>query len=182
MKLQEQIHKIRTLMELEIKKETLMNLLYEFLPNQNYIWHLYYSIEETLNDKFTREDFENEIKYSGPAKEISNKFDDAALTAFKNMQKDFPSIKIRDNSLRDALKQKNTFINAAIENGGKIKSGLRRAALPGFSQHHTGKAFDVKNYTNLPQRNKLKQYGFILPYAEDSGFRMAEPWHIYYEP
>ena len=104
-----------------------------------------------------------------------------AVASFNNMVKKYnlSGVRIKDNSFRDHVKQKDTFIEMAIKNGGKIKNGLRQAALPGFSQHHTGKAFDISS-SNLVTDKMLSSFGFKRPYPTDTGFRMPEPWHIFY--
>lgn len=71
------------------------------------------------------------------------------------------------------------------------KAAERSAALPGFSEHHTGLAFDITvpgyYFGDTKQAKWLEDhcflYGFILRYTankEDiTGFQ-AEPWHIRY--
>ena len=81
--------------------------------------------------------------------------------------------------------------------GGKVKNDGRSIdnvqasnSLPGFSQHHTGKAFDifstdtswwdarpkVKNWV----ADNAKNYGFDVTYKTKGTLRVAEPWHLYY--
>jgi LAS superfamily LD-carboxypeptidase LdcB len=62
--------------------------------------------------------------------------------------------------------------------------------LPGFSQHHTGKAFDIfstdtKWWDDRPEvkkwvANNAKNYGFEITYKTKGTLRIAEPWHLYY--
>ena len=71
------------------------------------------------------------------------------------------------------------------------KAAERNAALPGYSEHHTGLAFDLTvpgtYFGDTPQANWLKEhcfeYGFILRYTANkvdiTGFH-AEPWHVRY--
>lgn len=146
---------------------------------------LYQEIEKTLNDKFTQDHFNEEKKYSLGLKKVGSGLSPDAVTAFKNMIKKYNlvgKVKIKDNSFRDYTKQKDTFIEMARKNGGingKIKHGLRQAALPGFSQHHTGKAFDISS-SNLVADDMLRAFNFKRPYPTPTPFRMAEPWHIFY--
>ena len=63
--------------------------------------------------------------------------------------------------------------------------------LPGFSQHHTGKAFDifstdtnwwstnsgVKNWV----ANNCGKYGFDVTYKTKGKVRQAEPWHLFFK-
>lgn len=160
--------------------ETSVNpVLQTYLSTKPELIPLYQDIEKILNDKFTEEHFNLEIKYSGGLKNISpnNNIDPKTLEKFNQMKTVAPTITIRNNSFRDYNKQKETFIKYAKKYGSTISGGLRQAALPGFSQHHTGKAIDVGNYRTLNQKI-LNKYGFKLPYPTDTGFRMAEPWHI----
>lgn len=143
---------------------------------------LYQEIETVLNDKFTQNHFDQEMAYSGGLKDVATGFSSDAVTSFKNMVKNFglAGVKIKTNSFRDYVTQKDTFIYYALKKPGHtINGGLRRAALPGFSQHHTGKAFDISS-SNLVTDQMLSLYGFKRPYPIDTGFRMPEPWHIYY--
>ena len=62
--------------------------------------------------------------------------------------------------------------------------------LPGFSQHHTGKAFDIFSteeswWDENPSVEKwvginAKKYGFDVTYKTQGTVRKAEPWHLYY--
>lgn len=62
--------------------------------------------------------------------------------------------------------------------------------LPGFSQHHTGRAFDIfstdtKWWDDRPEVKKwvadnAKNYGFEITYKTKGTLRIAEPWHLYY--
>lgn len=142
---------------------------------------LYQQIETSLGDKFTQQHFDSETSYSGGLKNVGTGLSPNAVASFKNMVKNYnlSGVRIKDNSFRDYTKQKDTFIEMAIKNGGKIRNGLRQAALPGFSQHHTGKAFDISS-SNLVTDKMLSSFGFKRPYPTDTGFRMPEPWHIFY--
>ena len=62
--------------------------------------------------------------------------------------------------------------------------------LPGFSQHHTGKAFDIfsvesswwgtnKDVKEWVSKNASK-YGFEVTYVNTGKLRVPEPWHLYY--
>lgn len=62
--------------------------------------------------------------------------------------------------------------------------------VPGFSQHHTGKAFDIFSTepswwdTNSGVKNwvadNCKKYGFKVTYNVDGVLRKKEPWHLFY--
>jgi LAS superfamily LD-carboxypeptidase LdcB/peptidoglycan hydrolase-like protein with peptidoglycan-binding domain len=89
------------------------------------------------------------------------------------------------------------YMTQASVFGGKMKSRKQLvsqrqkvSALPGFSQHHTGKTFDIVSvedsfWDSNPEIKKwvednVSKYGFKLSYPSDGILRNAEPWHIYY--
>jgi murein DD-endopeptidase MepM/ murein hydrolase activator NlpD len=63
--------------------------------------------------------------------------------------------------------------------------------LPGFSQHHTGRAFDIFStetswWRDHPKVKKwvadnCENYGFEVTYKSKGSLRIAEPWHLYYK-
>lgn len=89
-----------------------------------------------------------------------------------------------------------SYDKQVINFGNKVKSGrsidnVQRAnTIPGFSQHHTGRAFDIFSVNPgwWNSRPKIKQwvadnaekYGFIVTYKTPGILRIAEPWHLYY--
>lgn len=166
----------------ELENTTPSTVLTANLKTRPELIPLYQEIETKLGDRFTQEHFDSETNYSGGLKKVGSGYSPDAKTAFTNMVKNYNLlgiVKIKNNSFRDYTKQKDTFIESAHKHGGKIKHGLRQAALPGFSQHHTGKAFDITS-SNLVTDKMLSSFGFKRPYPTDTGFRMAEPWHIFY--
>ena len=177
-----QYRSLRENVEMESSKPSL--ILTTNLKTKPELIPLYQEIETKLGDKFTQQHFDSETSYSGGLKNVGTGLSPNAVASFNNMVKNYNliGVKIKDNSFRDYAKQKDTFLNYATDKsgkGGKISKGLRQAALPGFSQHHTGKAFDI-TLSNLVTNNMLTSFGFKRPYPTDTGFRMAEPWHIFY--
>ena len=79
-----------------------------------------------------------------------------------------------------------------LERDGSILGRQKWVALPGFSQHHTGLAFDIFSVEPSwwDQRPEIKKwvadnaasYGFKLSYPtyRGPGYRGAEPWHLFY--
>jgi len=76
-------------------------------------------------------------------------------------------------------------------NGGRNFDDVQSSnAIPGFSQHHTGKAFDIFStetswWDNRPSIKKwvadnCKNYGFEITYKVNGVLRVAEPWHLLY--
>ena len=99
------------------------------------------------------------------------------------LKKQFPNITYSNNSYRTYQNQKDVFLTVAKQHGNTISGALTQAALPGFSQHHTGKSLDLANYkqngVSPLTPDILQKYNFKLPYATQTSLRMAEPWHIY---
>jgi len=68
---------------------------------------------------------------------------------------------------------------------------LRVSALPGFSEHHTGRTIDVttpgskvleEEFENTPAfrwlARRAGEFGFVMTYPRDNSFGVAyEPWH-----
>ena len=158
------------------------DVLTTYLSSKPELIPLYKEIEKTLGDKFTADHFDKEIKYSGGLKDENGGLSPEAIKSFNLMLKNnnlTGKVKYSSKSYRDYNLQKDTFIEHALKKGGKISDGLRQAALPGFSQHHTGKTFDFSPSSSLSDTT-LSKYGFKRPYKTDTGFRMPEPWHIVY--
>jgi len=159
------------------------DVLSTYLSGNTELTKIYEQIETELNDKFQTDHFEQEIKYSGGLKDLSGGISETAQTKFNEMVSKLflkNKVVINQSSYRDYNKQKEIFVKMAKKHGGTISNGLRQAALPGFSQHHTGKALDISN-SNLISDKVLNDYGFIRPYKTDTKFRMPELWHIYYK-
>ena len=102
--------------------------------------------------------------------------------------KDSVFIKVK-SGFRSVQYQKSLF-RKYLSDGTPFNKVAELVAPPGYSQHHTGRAFDLargglrfdksKAYTWL-KKNAAK-YGFVESYPKDSksGIRW-EPWHWYYE-
>ena len=84
--------------------------------------------------------------------------------------------------------QVNNFGNKAKSKG--IDATQKYNTVPGFSQHHTGKAFDIfsvdtswwdKNYkVKKWVADNCENYGFEVTYKTKGTLRMPEPWHLFY--
>ena len=151
-------------------------------------------IEFELGEKFTKEHFEKEIKWSGGIKPEAGELLPEVIKSFEKMKKEAgcPNIKINTKvSYRSWEDQKKQFLQYATGSGNKIDNAMEKASIPGFSQHHEGKAIDYyeDKAPNLdcltngawPNRDysKPNKWGFILPYMSGN-IRKKEPWHLYY--
>jgi len=137
-------------------------------------------IKKETGFEITDTHLKNEEKISGGLKFENGEMDPETLNAFKNLQKDCKGLKMDEDSYRSYDKQTDFFIES-VKKFGSIEGAMRYRAIPGFSQHHTGKAIDLEKPNSLRAcaRKNANKYGFEFPYAGD-GIRMSEPWHMYY--
>jgi D-alanyl-D-alanine carboxypeptidase len=106
------------------------------------------------------------------------------------LRQTFPNIKKGVvSSYRSYDQQVDTFGGKIARDGG-VSKRQRYSALPGFSQHHTGKTFDILSVEPSwwNQNSDVKKwvadncgkFGFKVSYPSDGVLRKAEPWHLYY--
>ena len=111
-----------------------------------------------------------------------------------NPNVDYPlkknGLTVRDivSGYRSYTDQVDNFGYKAKKNGIDVTQDSN--ALPGFSQHHTGKAFDIFSVeTEWWDKNSkvkkwvadnCKKYGFVITYKTKGTLRIAEPWHLMY--
>lgn len=84
-------------------------------------------------------------------------------------------------------KQKKIFLDRLKKNSFDVV--IKTVKVPGFSQHHTGRAIDfisnLKNFEYSKQFKWLKQnankYGFYLSYGKNNKNMYYEPWHWFYK-
>ena len=89
---------------------------------------------------------------------------------------------------RSYAEQVDNFGSKAKKNG--IDATQKYNTVPGFSQHHTGKAFDIFSVDTSwwDKNSKVKKwvadncenYGFEVTYKTKGTLRMPEPWHLFY--
>ena len=170
---------IKKIISEEFIESTKNSILNKYLKSKPELIPLYQEIERVLGDKFTEKHFTDEIKYSGGLKELGGGILLSTIENFNNLKKEVSGISYGKKSYRSYELQKDVFLDSAYDHGGTISGGLYQAALPGFSQHHTGKALDISSGVSRLKSNILQKHNFILPYPTETSFRMAEPWHIY---
>ena len=86
--------------------------------------------------------------------------------------------------------QVKNFAKKVLQDKRTIADVQASNTLPGFSQHHTGKAFDIYStetswWDAKPNIKKwvadnASKYGFEITYKTQGSLRIAEPWHLYY--
>jgi hypothetical protein len=149
-------------------------------------------IETSLGERFTDQHFKTEIQFSGNLKQEAGGLLPEVVSAFNKMKNESgcSDIFIKEGAIsyRSYEDQKGQFLQEASKYPqDKINNALKRVAIPGFSQHHTGKAIDYggnticlrKNAWPKSDFNTPNKWGFTLPYM--SGVkRMEESWHLYY--
>lgn len=149
-------------------------------------------IETSLGERFTDVHFKTEIQYSGNIKQEAGGLLPEVVSAFNKMKNESgcSDIFIKEGAIsyRSYEDQKGQFLQEASKySQDKINNALKRVAIPGFSQHHTGRAIDYggnticlrKNAWPKSDFNTPNKWGFTLPYM--SGVkRMEESWHLYY--
>lgn len=165
--------------QLMILMEDSQSVLKQNSSNNMRLFNILLDIQNKTGKLFTQEHFSNEIELSGGIKKENGGFNENALKEFNNMKKACPGLYYDEDSYRTWERQAELFTDHIIKKG-SIEDAMKLRAIPGFSQHHTGKAFDVKPSTIKKCVAKhAEEYGFIFPYNKN-GVRVKEPWHIYY--
>jgi hypothetical protein len=153
-----------------------------YMPNvdSSDLIEIWKEIQNVTGDKFTKEDFINEETLSGPIKLENGGMDPTTVEAFKKLQEDCPGLIMDEDSYRTYDRQKELFIEY-VKKYGSIKKAMRLRAIPGFSQHHTGKAIDIEpDSVRACVAKNASKYGFEFPYKGENTLRVKEPWHIYF--
>jgi len=151
-------------------------------------------VESKYNVTITDSNVNDELKQEGQYYEDNGGEDSTARKQINKLisklKQTFPNVnKGVVSSYRSYDKQVDTFGGKIVRDGG-VSKRQRYSALPGFSQHHTGKTFDIisvePSWWN--QNSDVKKwvadncgkFGFKVSYPSDGVLRKAEPWHLYY--
>tara|TARA_Y100000768_G_scaffold271524_1_gene207620 strand:+ start:287 stop:862 length:576 start_codon:yes stop_codon:yes gene_type:complete len=154
-----------------------------------------FSVSQPLNQKIYFESCN--LVTINTLHESSLKLDSVAAIAFLKMEKDAAkdSIKLRVASAFRTVDRQSKIIKRKLKKGILIESILKENTLPGFSEHHSGKAVDFlsdNSYSLSVEFEKTKafkwltenanKYGFYLSYPKNNkdGI-MYEPWHWMYK-
>ena len=152
------------------------------------------SLKSDYGIDITDDDIQKEIDMEGSWREDAGGEDSSAKKQIKllirDCEKKFPKVKGMGvvSGYRSYSDQVKNFGNKAKTRG---KENTQKAnTIPGFSQHHTGKAFDIFSVdTSWWNRNSdvkdwvnsnASNYGFKVTYTEGGKLRIPEPWHLYY--
>lgn len=157
--------------------------------NENHISHckLEFSKEPPLSDLEIVE-----IDYEGKpfilAKTTAKAWSEMKRSAEKELVRIDPL-----SGFRSYLYQKQ-LIARQIKMGNSLEVVLTQIAIPGFSEHHTGRAIDIctdGKYIFTQEFENTKAYEWLSRNAEKFGFRLSyprdnqmgivfEPWHWYF--
>ncbi len=98
------------------------------------------------------------------------------------------------SGFRSYIHQKN-LIEKHLKNGRSLESIFTHIAIPGFSEHHSGRAVDIHAFGNFTleeafeSSNEFKwlsenafRFNFKLSYPRDNSLGIIyEPWHWFFE-
>lgn len=139
---------------------------------------------------------EKEFKMEGKTREDAGGVNEEAEKQIKKLIKaateKFPKLKDQKgvvSGYRSYDYQVKNF-GSKVQNGRSVDDVQSANTLPGFSQHHTGKAFDIfSTDTDWWKRNSgikewveenAERYGFEVTYTKEDKLRIPEPWHLFY--
>lgn len=142
-----------------------------------------------ITQKHIDKEFEQEGSWRPDNGGVNKKAQSKINQLIKDCKSKFPKVKggivSGYRSYDDQIKN---FGNKASTRG--IDDTQRANTLPGFSQHHTGRAFDIfdtettwwDNNSDVKKwvAENAKNYGFDVTYKKQGPLRIAEPWHLYY--
>jgi LAS superfamily LD-carboxypeptidase LdcB len=144
-----------------------------------------------ITDEHIKREFEQEGNYredSGGVNSEANSQINKLVNDAKNKFPKLANTKGIISGYRSYSDQVKNFGNKAQKRG--IDNTQRANTVPGFSQHHTGKAFDIFSVETSwwNQNSDVKdwvatnasKYGFDVTYKKQGPLRIAEPWHLYY--
>ena len=178
--------------------------------SSNKITQLPASIQAAINSlkndyklDITDENIQKEFDQEGNYREDAGGVNKTAKKQIDKLIKDVRNVKFKRivnglNSGDGIVSHYRSYTDQVVNFGTKAKSrGVDKTqkanTIPGFSQHHTGKAFDIFSTesdwwkTNSEVKEWVEtncgKYGFKVTYTEASQsgkLRIAEPWHLYY--
>ena len=159
--------------------------------------------EKTYGITITDDNINKEFEQEGNYYQDNGKIDPEAFSALQKfmneLYKNFPNAPKNSNANCNnqpgCISGYRGYTAQADNFGGKAKTrGVNQAqkatTVPGFSQHHTGKTFDIlslepswwnsnKNIKDWVASNVCK-FGFKISYPTPGTLRIEEAWHIYY--
>lgn len=141
-----------------------------------------------IDKEFEQEGYETRPDNGGVNKTAENKIKELISDCKKANPIQYPDDIVSGyRSYNDQVKNFGT----KVRDGGRTIDNVQASnCLPGFTQHHTGKAFDIfsvdtKWWDKNPNVKKwvadnCKKYGFKVTYTKPNQLRIPEPWHLFY--
>ena len=181
--------------EEEIKKdENLKNTYTELPPN---IQKLIDKLKTDWGVSVTQSHIDKEYDMEGDVRPDAGAVDSQAekkiMELIKDCKKANPNVTYPvdiKSGYRSYTDQVKNFGKKVRDEGRSIDNVQASNCLPGFSQHHTGKAFDIFSVetswwnSNSDVKkwvaNNCKKYGFEVTYTKTNELRVPEPWHLFY--
>lgn len=147
--------------------------------------------------EITEKHLEKEINQEGDtvkdAGSVNNEAEKEIKKLIKDCKKKYPNVAYPDDIVsgyRSYNDQVKNFGRKVKNDGRTIDDVQSYNTIPGFSQHHTGKAFDIFSTepdwwdTNSSVKkwvsDNCENYGFKITYKVDGTLRKKEPWHLFY--
>jgi LAS superfamily LD-carboxypeptidase LdcB len=158
---------------------------------QNSISQLNKSYGIKITDEHIKRELEQEGGYREDSGGVNSEASEQINKLIRDVKNKFPKLK----NITGIISDYRSYSDQVKNFGSKAKSrGIdetqRANAIPGFSQHHTGKAFDIFSVdTSWWNKNSdvkdwvaknASKYGFDVTYKKQGSLRIAEPWHLYY--
>ena len=149
---------------------------------------------EKINREITDSDVKKELNQEGDWRKDNGGEDSKAR---KQIEKLLSDLKSEFSNVNTKIVSGYRSYNDQVKNfGGKVNGGRsfdnvqKAVTLPGFSQHHTGKAFDIISveeswWESNPKveewvKNNCGKFGFEISYPNNGILREKEPWHLFY--
>jgi len=177
----------------EIKKDNKSGLIYDSLPTdvKKAIDKLNTDWGVEITDEHLKKEINQEGKTVADAGGVNNKANRQINKLIKDCKKQFKKITTdMVSGYRSYNDQVKNFGKKVKNEGRTIDDVQSYNTIPGFSQHHTGMAFDIFSTepswwnTNSDVKkwveDNANSYGFEITYKTDSNLRKKEPWHLFY--
>ena len=146
----------------------------------------------TITDYHLKKEMSQEGKTVADAGRVNNEANRQIKKLIKDCKKQFKKI------TTDIVSGYRSYKEQVDNFGDKVKNDFRTIedvqsynTIPGFSQHHTGRAFDIFSTepswwnTNSDVKkwveDNANSYGFEITYKTDGILRKKEPWHLFYK-
>lgn len=151
-------------------------------------------MEKKYRITITKDHIDNEFKQEGRTVDDKSGENSKAKKQINLLVRDAKNKFKKELSGKDIVSGYRSYKDQ-VDNFGKkaasrgVDDTQKSNALPGFSQHHSGKAFDIFSVdtgwwnSNINVKNwvadNAEKYGFKVTYQKQN-LRIPEPWHLYY--